>query len=104
MNYYRIGYYYKNNCGIYEHLPIKGEVTTDKNVAEKWFDLAVRQYKQRDHCYKVSEVREREDEPYIDTQWEESDSCWDYYGELDKLEGWIFEEYGLNKEEFEEVA
>lgn len=47
---------------------------------------------------------EREDEPYIDTQWEESDSCWDYYGELDKLEGWIFEEYGLNKEEFEEVA
>lgn len=60
MNYYRIGFYYKNNCGIYEHLPIKGEVTTDKNVAEKWFNLAVRQYKQRDHCYKVSEVRERE--------------------------------------------
>lgn len=47
---------------------------------------------------------EREDEPYIDTQWEESDSCWDYYGGLDKVEGWIFEEYGLNKEEFEEVA
>ena len=47
---------------------------------------------------------ECEDEPYIDTQWEESDSCLDYYGELDKLEGWIFEEYGLNKEEFEEVA
>lgn len=38
MNYYRIGYYYKNNCGIYEHLPIKGEVTTDKNVAEKLFE------------------------------------------------------------------
>lgn len=47
---------------------------------------------------------EREDEPYIDTQWEESDSCWGYYGELDKIEGWIFEESGLNKEEFEEVA
>ena len=47
---------------------------------------------------------EREDEPYIDTQWEESDSCWGYYGELDKVEGWIFEEYGLNKEEFEEVS
>lgn len=27
-----------------------------------------------------------------------------YYGELDKVEGWIFEDYGLNKEEFEEVA
>ena len=47
---------------------------------------------------------EREDEPYIDTQWEESDSCWGYYGELDKLEGWILEESELNKEEFEEVA
>lgn len=47
---------------------------------------------------------EREDEPYIDTQWEESDSCWGFYGELDKVESWIFEEYGLNKEEFEEVA
>ena len=47
---------------------------------------------------------EREDEPYIDTQWEESDSCWGYYGELDKVEGWIFEEYALNKEEFEEVS
>ena len=45
---------------------------------------------------------EREDEPYIDTQWEESDSCWGYYGELDKVEGWIFEENGLNKDEFEE--
>lgn len=60
MNYYRIGYYYKNNNGIYEHLPIMGEVTTDKAVAEKWFDLAVRQYKERTWAYKVSEVRERE--------------------------------------------
>jgi hypothetical protein len=45
---------------------------------------------------------EREDEPYIDTQWEESDSCCGYYGELEKVEGWVFEENGLNKEDFEE--
>ena len=60
MFYYRIGYCYKNNDGIYEHLPVMGEVTTDRDVAEKWFDNAVRQYAQRDDCYKVSEVRERE--------------------------------------------
>ncbi len=46
---------------------------------------------------------EREDEPYIDTQWEESDSCWGFYGELDKVENDMFEDAGLNKEEFEEV-
>jgi len=59
MYYYRIGYYCKNNDGVYTHLPIMGEVTTDKAVAEQWFEDAVRQYKQRDYCYKVSEVRER---------------------------------------------
>ena len=47
---------------------------------------------------------EREDEPYIDTQWEKSDSCWGFYGELNKLIDDMFEEAGLNKEEFEEVA
>ena len=45
---------------------------------------------------------EREDEPYIDTQWEESDSCWGFYGELDKSLDWMFESAGLNKEDFEE--
>ena len=45
---------------------------------------------------------EREDEPYIDTQWEESDSCWGFYGELDKRIDDMFENAGLNKEEFEE--
>ena len=45
---------------------------------------------------------DKEDEDYEEEEWEESDSCWGYYGELDKVEGWIFEEYGLNKEDFEE--
>lgn len=46
---------------------------------------------------------EREDEPYIDTQWEEHDSCWGFYGEFDDNLDWMFEHAGLNKEEFEEV-
>ena len=45
---------------------------------------------------------EREDEPYIDTQWEESDSRWGFYGDLDKIEDDMFDNAGLNKEEFEE--
>ena len=46
------------------------------------------------------------DEEYEETEWEEKglNSCWGFYGELDKVESWIFEESGLNKEEFEEVA
>ena len=45
---------------------------------------------------------DKEDEDYEEEEWEESDSCWGYYGELDKVEGWVFEENGLNKEDFEE--
>ena len=45
---------------------------------------------------------DKEDEDYDEEEWKESDSCWGYYGELDKVEGWIFEEYGLKKEDFKE--
>lgn len=45
---------------------------------------------------------EREDEDYEETEWEEEQSCWGFYGELDKSLDWMFEESGLNKEEFEE--
>lgn len=45
---------------------------------------------------------DKDDEDYEEEEWEESNSCWSYYGELDKVEGWIFEECGLNKDEFEE--
>lgn len=45
---------------------------------------------------------EREDEPYVETQWEESDSCCGFYGEFDKRENDMFEQAGLNKEDFEE--
>lgn len=46
---------------------------------------------------------DKDDEDYEEEEWEESDSCWGYYGELDKVEGWIFEEFGLDINEFEEV-
>ena len=44
------------------------------------------------------------DEDYEEEEWEESDSCWGFYGEFDKCENDMFEQAGLNKEEFEEVA
>ena len=45
-----------------------------------------------------------EDEEYEETEWEEKglNSCWGFYGELDKVEDDMFENAGLNKEEFEE--
>ena len=42
---------------------------------------------------------EREDESYIETEWEETDSCWGFYGELDKSLEWILEGAGFKKEE-----
>ena len=46
---------------------------------------------------------EKEDEDYEEEEWEESDSCWGFYGELSKIEDWMIGEAGLNKDEFEEV-
>lgn len=45
-----------------------------------------------------------EDEEYEETEWEEKglNSCWGFYGELDKRESDMFEMAGLNKEDFEE--
>lgn len=44
-----------------------------------------------------------EDEEYEETEWEESDSCWSFYGEQDKMIPYMFEEANLKQEEFEEV-
>lgn len=46
---------------------------------------------------------EREDEPYIDTQWETSDSCWGYYGDIDEVTIPMFDGADLDINEFEEV-
>ena len=45
---------------------------------------------------------DRDDECYEHEDWEESDSCWGFYGELDKRINDMFENAGLNKEDFEE--
>ena len=43
---------------------------------------------------------EKEDEDYEEEEWEESDSCWGFYGELDnKHVDWILEEAGFKREE-----
>ena len=44
------------------------------------------------------------DEEYEETEWDEKglNSCWGFYGELDKRIDDMFENAGLNKEEFEE--
>ena len=44
----------------------------------------------------------KEDEDYEEEEWKESESCWGFYGEVDKSLDWMFESAGLNKEEFEE--
>lgn len=48
---------------------------------------------------------DKDDEDYEEEEWEEKgfNSCWGFYGELDKVEDDMFENAGLNKEEFEEV-
>jgi hypothetical protein len=45
---------------------------------------------------------DRDDECYEHEDWEESDSCWGFYGEIDKIEDDMFYNAELNKEEFEE--
>ena len=46
---------------------------------------------------------DRDDECYEHEDWEETDSCWGFYGELDKSLGWMFGSAGLKQEDFEDV-
>ena len=47
----------------------------------------------------------KEDEVYNEEEWDDDgNSCWGFYGELDNMEDDLFDDAGLNKEEFEEVA
>ena len=45
---------------------------------------------------------DKEDEDYEEEEWEESDSCWEFYGELDKMIPYMFEQTNLEQEDFEE--
>lgn len=49
---------------------------------------------------------ERDDEDYEEEEWEETDSCWGFYGDIWKEEklNWILEEAGFKREELDEVA
>lgn len=47
---------------------------------------------------------DKDDEDYEEEEWEETDSCWGFYGELDKSLDWMLEQAGLKIEEFDEVA
>jgi hypothetical protein len=58
--YYCISYLYSQEAnGIYTHLPVTSEVTTDLEVAKKWFNNIVEQ-KKNHFAYKLLDVRERE--------------------------------------------
>lgn len=45
---------------------------------------------------------DKEDEDYEEEEWEESDSCWGVYGELDKMIPYMFEQTNLKQEDFKE--
>lgn len=47
---------------------------------------------------------DRPAEKGVVAEWEETDSCWGFYGELDKSLNWILESAGYKIEELEEVA
>ena len=47
---------------------------------------------------------DKDDEDYEGEEWEESVSCWGFYGELDKCIDDMFENAGLNKKDFEEES
>lgn len=58
------------------------------------------------HGYRIhKESIDHEEEPqdYEEAEWEETDSCWGYYGELDKNLKLILGETGYKMEELEEV-
>ena len=44
---------------------------------------------------------DKDDEDYEKEEWEESDSCWGFYGEFDKVVGGMFEQAGLAEEDFD---
>jgi hypothetical protein len=73
---------------------------------EAWADNDVYGYIVED-CIKSKIHKEytnvdKEDEDYEEEEWEESDSCWGFYGDIDKTIPFMLENAGLNKEDLEE--
>lgn len=44
----------------------------------------------------------KDDEEYEEVEWEETDSCWGYYGDIDEVKVSMFDQAGLDINEFEE--
>ena len=45
---------------------------------------------------------DKEDEDYEEEEWEESDSCWGFYGDIDEVKVSMFDQAGLDINDFEE--
>ena len=77
-----------------------------RNELEAWGDNDVYGFVV-ENCIKSKVHKEytnvdKEDEDYEEEEWEESDSCWGFYGELDKMIPYMFENAGLKQEDLEE--
>lgn len=75
---------------------------------EAWADNEVYGFKvEEKHRFKLHKEYiddDKADEDTEDEEWEETDSCWGFYGELNKSLNWILESAGYKIEELEEVA
>lgn len=58
MKYFVVRYLIEDKNGFFVYLPVTNQMTTDRSVAEKWFDNAVNYIKQRDFGLKLKVVRE----------------------------------------------
>jgi hypothetical protein len=70
---------------------------------EAWGDNEVYGFKVEKAVKTIKSVRypdgEHDDTETEETEWEETGSCWGFYGELDKSIEWILEDAGFKKEE-----
>lgn len=91
-------YWKDNDCydiekGLIDELVAWGEGEVYGYKIEESVKVKItKEYLDDDHEIHVHENTERK----------ETDTCWGYYGELNEVEGWIFEDYGLNKEDYKE--
>ena len=56
----------------------------------------------KSRVYKEYTNVDKDDEYYEHEDWEESDSCWGYYGDIDKVKVSMFDQAGLDINEFKE--
>lgn len=78
------------------------------NEIEAWSEGEVYGFQVEKAVKKIVNVRypngEYDDSETEETEWEEKDSCWCFYGEFDKALDWMIEQAGFEKEELEDEA